>query len=329
MKNPLLIVVCVVLGGVQSTRAQNGPAENFSSVVVKYADDRAAFSSLMQKLVSPKMTKIRDSFGKNIAEAEALLIEHRKHPKSKEIAAKYEEKLSQALTEVSQYLEEFSDSEEETLQALDTSIGSARAAVQAFRAGAVQTRKDAEEFLDEAKQVDGTLARIAKKFADRLKSDNPLPAEIDVEIRKLKTTMTLSRQNGEFTARSAALAEKEASQIASRLEALQRMRGTLEVSYHTSRGQILSIANVSRLRGAQLSRQKLFRQINDATKDLEKYTLHADEIDDKFKPFLMDPGTMPSLNVGDAASKKPQASKEILRAYLLVNDKPQAKKEMP
>ena len=290
----------------------------YASVLVKIKDDKTALSQLMERMVSPQMQEIKESFIKKIRNADEALADFRKNPTSRDLASRYEDSLSQGTTHIRNFISEFAKGDKETLQAFEKALKSGEDALVVFRREVAENEREAKEFEEQADDFDQRLAKLAQDLAKFVKSDKSLPVELDTEIQKLKISQVLAQQNAKSLRKCASEGRNGIAQYEAHLRSLAKTQGKLKVAFHQAHGQVALLSNVARNRHNALLRRQLMDEIAGATTQLEEQLQDLDTLDKAFEKIVKDLDTgivgppTPTTTTEDGT----QVGAEILKEYL-------------
>ena len=296
----------------------------FSSVLVKYRDEQKTFAQTMEKIVEPQMAEIRESFRRNIDQAEQLLREWRKNPSSRALASSYEETLSKALTELAAYLGTFAECEDDTIKALQATLKTAGHALSESRNAAAAKHEEAGQLESKAREIDDRLKEIAVRVAPLLDSDQPLPSAMDAEVQKLKGDLLIARLAANVSERAAVDAEDDADKIEEKLDSMENLAAKLSVAFHQARSQSVLVKNVAAWRHDHIMRTQLLHEMTTATNQLDKQHHELDNLSKAMEQMLAGMNEEPSRSDSDKSPMnslpKFQAGADILKQYLTNNN---------
>jgi hypothetical protein len=315
---PALVAVllgpAVVLAQVPDASTANEGA--ISSVLVKLEQDKDAFAQFMEKSLTPRMQSIRKSFQENVRKADGLLRQLKETPESEDLAAEYEDVLSEALSQASTFMREFKEMEGPTFGALEQVTRSARAAKEALRAEAEGSEGRAVGYRRQGEDLREKLTEFAQRYQSLIEAGEALDPEVDSEIRILEADRAIALQNETIAQACARNGRQSTALLDEHLKVLGQVRGTLRVAFHQANGQTVLIANIAAAKKQQLLTQAMAKNLTAVGAVAAAKKADLEGIGALVDKLVAEGLGQPATNPPASGPEVQQAGADILRQYL-------------
>lgn len=277
---------------------------------------RTDFEKLVMEELNPQRSEIRESFKMTIGKLDDHLVALRQNPNDEQAKAAYEEKLSLAITQAMGLLGDYQNLEERTIGHIDRM---SKALKDARQACIDQQKVSSNEVIECAKRqeaVELQLKALAEKYADLIANDEPLPADIDLEVRLLETDLNVAQQTTAFAEVAQQDMEMTAEDLKLQMAELTELKGSLKISFRKAQGQNVLLGRVASIKERRLSGMQMRKRVQAFGKVIPDLKKDLEDVDGLFTRFLKH--DQPSkASGGDKEIKTvPRQGLAILRGYL-------------
>jgi len=245
----LVAIVMLVLPAVMLAAEAGSPsADQISTVMVELTREKSTFEEFLKTQFSPRLSQIRQSMKANLDQAASLQKQLEKNPRSKKLAAAYEDTLSKALSQISTFLREFQESEGETFEALERVEATVKKAGETYQQAATAGEKEAKEHIARAEKVRDRLKAMAKELGPLLKSGEKLSPEMNAAVNVLAIDQKMALLTQKVCEKAVENARHSVKILDGQLLVLRQVRGDLRVAFAQAGGQRMLVSKLADFR---------------------------------------------------------------------------------
>ena len=262
------VVLCLPAVMLAAEVEESSSSDQITTVLVDLKREKSTFEEFLKTQFSPRLSQIRQSMKTNVDQATSLLKQLEKNPRSKKLAAAYEDTLSKSLSQISTFLREFQASEGETFEALERVEATVKKAQETYQQAATAGEKEAKEHIARAEKVRDRLKAMAKELGPLLKSGQKLSPEMNAAVKVLAIDQKMALLTQRVSEKATENARHSVKILDGQLLVLRQVRGDLRVAFAQAGGQRMLVSKLAGLRKQGL----LTREIADNLRAVQKIT---------------------------------------------------------
>lgn len=315
-----VLTAVIAMGMSAMTRADEPVEDGIAAVITKINGQKKNFETLIAEELSPQRQKIQEAFAETVGSLDDLIVQLRRNPHDTELAKKYDEVLSGALSQAGTLLGDYSRLREPTQRNLTTLSGALQKARTTYEKEMTSQKLLLTEHRQEVTAIEDKLRGLAEKHRTVLVSNQAeLSRDAELEIQLLDADLQVARQNAHFDELAIQDHEDSLRELDRQLGELTSLKTSLEVTFRTAEGQSQLLTKITELRDRRRQGRRLAGNISSLRPIVEYSTAQNTNVGDLIQKFLdhdlkLNRRTK-NANSGDVAAA-PSRATEIMSRYL-------------
>lgn len=309
-------VAMAFLIGIPATHlSAQEPAEKKTQYEVQVGELKLQEDAASQLLTSHFLNKkdeLKEAFRKAIQDLDARMIELRRNPNSKELKAAYEEVLSQALTDVGEYLESLANEESNVMSTLSSLSRTYTETTVTARKTLNKLQQDTKIQKQQVAQADLAIEQLLDKFEPYLTSDEPLPRDVERDLRLLESDRATLVTLQIVAAADEELVRRQLQLLETRGEELLALQDNLELVFNQAHGDQIVLSRIAGYKARELSTTEMIAQQSALVEGLAPLGPIFDDVKSLFDSVLnVTPAMLPEAS--ELKLSNSSDAKDVLR----------------